>query len=60
MEIAATLDTSLKTIGVHQANVMKKMAVTTSAELIRLVGPRWPLASALRLRVRNRSSIQNS
>jgi FixJ family two-component response regulator len=59
-EIAVTLDISPKTIDVHRANVMKKMGVTSSAELIRLVGPHWPLAGTLRLRVRNRSSIQNS
>ena len=38
-EIAVTLDISPKTIDVHRANVMKKMGVTSSAELIRLVGP---------------------
>lgn len=37
-EIAVTLDISPKTVDVHRANVMK-MRVTSSAELIRLVGP---------------------
>jgi FixJ family two-component response regulator len=37
-EIAAALGISPKTVDVHRANVMKKMGVTSSAELIRLVG----------------------
>jgi DNA-binding CsgD family transcriptional regulator len=36
-EIAAALDISPKTVDVHRANVMKKMGVTNSAELMRLV-----------------------
>lgn len=37
-EIAVALDISPKTVDVHRANVMKKMGVTSSGELIRLVG----------------------
>ncbi|UWU89064.1 response regulator transcription factor [Bradyrhizobium sp. CB1015] len=37
-EIAVALDISPKTVDVHRANVMKKMGVASSAELIRLVG----------------------
>ena len=58
-EIAVTLDISPKTIDVHRANVMKKMGVTSSAELIRLVGPRLSLTDAFRPRVRHRLSTRN-
>lgn len=37
-EIAKTLAISPKTVDVHRANVMRKMAVETSAELVRLLG----------------------
>jgi len=37
-EIAKQLDISPKTVDVHRANVMRKMGVETSAELVRLVG----------------------
>ncbi len=38
-EIAAALDISPKTVDVHRANVMKKMSVASSAELVRQIGP---------------------
>lgn len=37
-EIAKKFDISPKTVDVHRANVMRKMGVDTSAELVRLVG----------------------
>jgi len=37
-EIARTLEISPKTVDVHRANVMRKMGVGTSAELLRLLG----------------------
>lgn len=37
-EIAKQLAISPKTVDVHRANVMRKMSVETSAELVRLVG----------------------
>lgn len=37
-EIAKSLDISPKTVDVHRANVMRKMEVGTSAELVRLLG----------------------
>lgn len=41
-EIAKRLAISPKTVDVHRANVIRKMGVTTSAELIRVVGRRLP------------------
>ena len=55
-EIAVALDISPKTVDVHRANVMKKMGVTSSAELIRLVGPN----SVPRPRFRSASGAENS
>ncbi len=37
-EIAKRFDISPKTVDVHRSNVMRKMGVDTSAELVRLVG----------------------
>lgn len=37
-EIGRALDISPKTVDVHRANVMRKMGVETSAELVRVVG----------------------
>lgn len=37
-EIAKRLDISPKTVDVHRANVLRKMGVETSAELVRLTG----------------------
>jgi two-component system, LuxR family, response regulator FixJ len=38
-EIAVAFDISPKTVDVHRSNVMRKMGVTSPAELTRLVGP---------------------
>lgn len=40
-EIARSLSISPKTVDVHRANVMRKMDVATSAELVRTVGPHY-------------------
>jgi len=55
-EIAVSLDISPKTVDVHRANVVKKMGVTSSAELIRLVGPN----SGSQPRFRSASGVEKS
>lgn len=42
-EIAKTLDISPKTVDVHRANVMRKMDVAVSVELVRLLSPQAEL-----------------
>jgi two-component system response regulator FixJ len=59
-EIAVALDISPKTVDVHRANVMKKMGVTNTAELMRLVGPNLSPIDEFRRRLRRSSSANNS
>jgi two-component system, LuxR family, response regulator FixJ len=58
-EIAVALDISPKTVDVHRANVMRKMGVTTPAELLRLVGANLSPTDEFRQRFGRRSSAEN-
>jgi FixJ family two-component response regulator len=59
-EIAVAFDISPKTVDVHRANVMRKMGVTSPAELMRLVGPNLSPADEVRLSLRRPSRAKNS
>ena len=49
-EIAKALDISPKTVDVHRANVMRKMDVAASAELVRLLSQQMDLLAVLQKR----------